>query len=128
MLAGLATLKKLTTENFYSNLKEKTERLVIGILSRARAAKIPLTVNFSCGIFGLIFTSEERIIHYAQMANYNAKHFRSFFHKMLDNGVYVGPSAFESGFIFAAHTIKRIKRLIKLWILSKIFLVFQKHI
>ena len=127
MAAGLATLKKLTTENFLFEFKRKTERLVMGILSRAKAAKIPLTVNFSCWIFGLIFTSEERITRYAQIVNCNVEHFRSFFHKMLDNGAYLAlrlPPLNQDLFLL----LTRIKRLIKLWILSKIFLLFQKRI
>ncbi|AML48225.1 glutamate-1-semialdehyde aminotransferase [Coxiella burnetii] len=126
MAAGLATLKELTAENFYSNLKEKTERLVMGILSRAKAAKIPLTANFSCGIFGLIFTSEERVTRYAQAVNGNVEHFRSFFHKMLDNGVYLAPSAFESGFISAAHTNKEVDNTLD--IIENIFSVSETYL
>lgn len=113
MAAGLATLKELKKENFYSILKKKTEYLVSGILTLAQDKKIPLTINSCCGIFGLFFTTQEHITRYDQVVVCKKNLFRKFFHAMLNNGIYLAPSAFESGFLSSAHTNNDIEQTLK---------------
>ncbi len=103
MAAGLATLTACESPHFYEPLFEKTKQLIEGILERARHAGIPLSANYVCGLFGLFFTANERVKNYADVMACDNERFKRFFHAMLDNGIYLAPSAFESGFISAAH-------------------------
>ena len=69
-----------------------------------KQANIPFSAQNVGGMFGLYF-SEICPSSYAEiMANNNKAHFNQFFHSMLDSGIYLGPSAFEAGFVSAAHT------------------------
>ena len=55
------------------------------------------------GMFGCFFSSEEQVTRFDQVMACNMAHFQTFFHGMLDNGVYLAPSAYEAGFISSAH-------------------------
>ena len=68
------------------------------------AAGIPLTTNQVGGMFGLFFTEADQVTNYAQATACNQDQFRAFFHAMLERGVYLAPSAFEAGFVSAAHS------------------------
>ena len=76
------------------------------LLSPTQAAKlagIALSTNHVCGMFGLFFTSEKQVTSYRQVMACDAACFRKFFHRMLEAGVYLAPSAYEAGFVSAAH-------------------------
>ena len=104
MAAGLATLEGLSAPGFHAKLKTSTDRLVNGIKDAARKAGVPLSTNHVCGMFGLFFTSDRQVTSYAEATACDVERFKRFFHGMLDEGVYLAPSAFEAGFISAAHT------------------------
>ncbi len=105
MAAGLTTLEIVSQPGFYDELGKKTEYLVKGIMVEAKRAGIPMSENHVGGMFGLFFTEEEKITSYAQaVAKCNADRFKLFFHGMLKEGIYLAPSAFEAGFVSAAHT------------------------
>lgn len=104
MAAGLTTLELICVPDFFLNLEAKTQALTEGMMARARAAEIPLTTNFAGGMFGFFFTEEEKVTTYAQATGCNMERFRTFFHAMLKQGIYLAPSAFEAGFISAAHS------------------------
>jgi glutamate-1-semialdehyde 2,1-aminomutase len=104
MAAGLATLEGLAAPGFHAKLKASTDRLVNGIKDAARKAGVPLSTNHVCGMFGLFFTSDRQVTSYAEATACDVERFKRFFHGMLDEGVYLAPSAFEAGFISAAHT------------------------
>ena len=104
MAAGLATLNGLDAPGFHARLGELTDRLVQGIAAAARAARVPLATNHVCGMFGLFFTEAERVTSYAEATRCDVERFKRFFHGMLDEGVYLAPSAFEAGFVSIAHT------------------------
>jgi glutamate-1-semialdehyde 2,1-aminomutase len=104
MAAGLATLEGLSAPGFHAKLKASTDRLVNGIKDAARKAGIPLSTNHVCGMFGLFFTSDRQVTSYTEATACDVQRFKRFFHGMLDEGVYLAPSAFEAGFISAAHT------------------------
>ncbi len=105
MAAGLATLELISQPGFYEELTRKTERLVSGILEEAEKAKIPMTANTVGGMFGLFFTEEESITSYTQVVEFcDADRFKLFFHGMLNEGIYLAPSAFEAGFVSNAHS------------------------
>jgi glutamate-1-semialdehyde 2,1-aminomutase len=104
MAAGFATLEVASQHGFYDRLDAMTRRLCEGLRAAAAKAGIPLTTNQVGGMFGLFFTEEERVSRYSQVLDANADRFRLFFHGMLERGVYLAPSAFEAGFVSAAHT------------------------
>jgi glutamate-1-semialdehyde 2,1-aminomutase len=104
MAAGLATLEAISEPGFHARLAEKTARLVEGLLNAARAANVPLSTNHVCGMFGLFFTDKSPVRYFREVMACDAERFSRFFHAMLDEGIYLAPSAFEAGFISAAHT------------------------
>jgi glutamate-1-semialdehyde 2,1-aminomutase len=104
MAAGLATLNGLEAPGFHAKLKVATDRLVAGLAEAAARAGIPLATNHVCGMFGFFFTGAGRVNSYAEATTCDVERFKRFFHGMLAEGVYLAPSAFEAGFISAAHT------------------------
>jgi len=105
MAAGLATLKIASQPDFYSDLTVKVDKLVNGILDAAKEIGIPMTANKVGGMFGLFFTEESQITNFQQVVDRcDAERFKKFYHGMLDEGVYLAPSAFEADFVSAAHT------------------------
>ncbi len=103
MAAGLTTLRALESPGFHQRLAATTEQLVTGLAAAARAARVPLATNHVCGMFGLFFTDAPRVTCYAEATRCDVERFRRFFHAMLRDGVYLAPSAFEAGFVSAAH-------------------------
>ena len=101
--AGLATLEQIGEPGFYDRLGEKTAELMNGLKQIADEAGIPLAVETRGGMFGFVFTEDGPVRTFAQVAAANIDQFRKFFHGMLDRGVYLAPSAFEAGFVSAAH-------------------------
>jgi len=102
MAAGLATLKLLADPDFYVKLAQQTRKLVDGLSACARAANVPFCADSVGGMFGLYFL-DEIPTRFAQVSNANLAHFKQFFHAMLARGIYFAPSAFEAGFVSAAH-------------------------
>ncbi len=103
MAAGLATLEKLDAPGFYETLGARTRALTTGLAGAAAAAGVPLATVAQGGMFGYVFTSDGPVTRYAQVAGADITRFRRFFHGMLDAGIYLAPSAYEAGFVSAAH-------------------------
>ncbi len=103
MAAGMKTLTLAHQQNIHSELDAKAKRLVSGIVAKAKELGIAMTYNQVGGMFGLFFSDEEKITRFAQVNQSNQERFKKFFHGMLDKGVYLAPSAFEAGFVSAAH-------------------------
>jgi glutamate-1-semialdehyde 2,1-aminomutase len=103
MAAGLATLELIDAPGFYEQLAERTKRLTDGLAAAAADAGIALCVEQQGGMFGFVFTDSGPVRSFAQVAAADVERFRTFFHGMLDEGVYLAPSAFEAGFVSAAH-------------------------
>ena len=101
--AGLKTLEIIQREGFYENLTALTQRLANGIADAAKAHGVKFTADSVGGMFGLYFASHTPQ-NYADMARSNIDGFKHFFHGMLDRNVAFGPSAYEAGFVSAAHT------------------------
>jgi glutamate-1-semialdehyde 2,1-aminomutase len=112
MAAGLATLRGVAAPGFHARLAESTERLVEGLAEAARRAGVPLATNQVCGMFGLFFTDAPRVTSYAGATACDVERFKRFFHAMLDEGVYLAPSAFEAGFVSAAHGAAEIEQTV----------------
>ncbi len=104
MRAGLTMLDAISEDGFHERLDAATGSLVGGLREAAREANVPITLNRVCGMFGLFFTTAPDVTSYEQVMNSDSARFSRFFHLMLDNGVYLAPSAFEAGFVSAAHT------------------------
>ena len=104
MSAGLATLELISKPGFYESLSEKTGQLVNGVLEAAKANGIPLCSNQVGAMFGFFFSDEARISRYKQVTQCNIERFQRFYHAMLDEGVYLAPSAYEAGFVSSCHT------------------------
>ncbi len=112
MAAGLATLDLITVPGFYEELGEKTRMLTEGIQAEADFFEIPFTTTRVGGMFGLYFTPEKQIVNFEQSGAVDVDRFKRFFHAMLDNGVYLAPSAYEAGFVSSAHTEEHISATI----------------
>jgi glutamate-1-semialdehyde 2,1-aminomutase len=104
MAAGLATLALLSVPGFHQRLQAVTDALVRGVAKAAADGGVALATNHVCGMFGLFFTSEARVDSYAKVMACDTERFKRFFHGMIDEGVYLAPSAFEAGFVSAAHS------------------------
>jgi len=100
--AGLATLALTEAPGFYDRLAASTRRLVQGLTAAARTAGVDFAAQSVGGMFGLYFAPAVPDSYDAVMACDKAR-FNDFFHAMLDAGIYLAPSAFEAGFVSAAH-------------------------
>jgi glutamate-1-semialdehyde 2,1-aminomutase len=103
MAAGLKTLELIDNDEFWITLTATTQSLVDGLSAAAAAAGVPVAVENEGGMFGLVFTQSERVSSFEDVAAADVDRFRKFFHGMLDEGIYLAPSAFEAGFVSAAH-------------------------
>ena len=104
MAAGLKTLELVSVPGFYEELAAKTRYLTDGLKAKAKAAGIPFTTNQVGGMFGLFFTDVENVDSFDKVMQCDVERFKLFFHGMLEEGVYLAPSAFEAGFVSAAHS------------------------
>ena len=103
MAAGLATLKKLKAPGFYETLSQRVAALTVGLTEAAARHGLAFTTNAVGGMFGLFF-AEGPVRYYDDVMRADADRFRRFFHGLLGLGVYLAPSAYEAGFVSAAHT------------------------
>jgi glutamate-1-semialdehyde 2,1-aminomutase len=101
--AGLATLRKVQVSGFYERLGAATRSLCEGLMAAARKRGVPFSAQSVGGMFGLYFRASAPG-SYAEVMQCDADAFRSFFHAMLERGVYLAPSAYEAGFVSSAHS------------------------
>ncbi|MGO9933898.1 MAG: glutamate-1-semialdehyde 2,1-aminomutase [Steroidobacteraceae bacterium] len=104
MIAGLTTLELLSVPGFHRHLGAMTDVLVAELSAAAAAAGIPFATNHVCGMFGFFFTAERSVDRYEKVMACDVERFKRFFHGMLAEGIYFAPSAFEAGFLSAAHS------------------------
>jgi len=100
--AGTTMLNHLTPQ-IYTQISTATRQLTEGLAERAAAAGHQVATNHVCGMFGLFFDVDQAC-HFEHVANSNVDKFNRFFHAMLDQGVYLAPSAFETGFVSSCHS------------------------
>ncbi|NTS78388.1 glutamate-1-semialdehyde 2,1-aminomutase [Catenovulum sp. SM1970] len=114
MAAGIAALTELKTnqDEIYADISAKAEKLVKGFKAAADKAGIPLTTSQVGGMFGFFFTEAEQVTTYKQATECNIERFQKFYHLMLEQGVYLAPSAYEAGFTSTAHTDADIEKTI----------------
>ncbi len=104
MAAGLAMFEQIEVDGFYDHLDGLAKRLMAGFETAAANAGIALTTNQVGGMFGFFFSEDKKISRFSQVANCNLDRFQHFYHLMLDEGVYLAPSAYEAGFVSSKHT------------------------
>lgn len=100
--AGLATLRLVGQPGFFDRLGDVTKRLVDGLTAEARSAGLAFSADHVGGMFGIFFRGTPPRT-FAEVMTCDKERFNRFFHLMLDQGVYLAPSAFEAGFVSAAH-------------------------
>ncbi len=103
VVAGLVTLKKIAAPGFYAALTAKTKSLVDGLAAVAKSRGVSFSAQSVGGMFGLYFAATTPT-SYAEVMASDKEAFNRFFHAMLEAGVYLAPSAFEAGFVSAAHS------------------------
>jgi len=104
MTAGLVTLELIAVPGFHERLNAITDVLVQRLAVAAASCDIPLATNHVCGMFGFFFTAERHVDGFAKVLACDLERFKRFFHRMLEEGVYFAPSAFEAGFVSIAHS------------------------
>jgi glutamate-1-semialdehyde 2,1-aminomutase len=110
--AGLATLKQIRAAGFFERLEQLTRLLTDGLTEAAKSAGIAFSAQAVGGMFGLYFRAIPPQ-SYLQVMECDREMFNRFFHAMLDEGVYFAPSAFEAGFVSAAHGEAEIRQTIE---------------
>ncbi len=109
LTAGLTTLQLIQAPNFYENLSQQTKALCEQMQSLAQKAKIPFLAQSVGGMFGWFFSSEKIIARFDQVMQCDVERFKNFYHAMLTQGIYLAPSAYETGFVSACHGEKEIQ-------------------
>jgi glutamate-1-semialdehyde 2,1-aminomutase len=105
MAAGLASLTELAQGNKHQQLSSATEKLAMGLKAAAERNGVSLSVNYVGAMFGFFFTEDKNTVTtYEQATQSDGEMFKRFFHLMLDEGVYLAPSSYETGFLSTAHT------------------------
>ena len=110
MAAGLTTLNIISQPGFYETLSKQTEKLVKGLEERAAKTNIPLTTNQAGAMFGFFFTEDKNISTFEQVSACDAERFKKFYHGMLNQGIYLAPSSYETGFVSSAHSDEDIEK------------------
>ncbi|ATC95666.1 glutamate-1-semialdehyde 2,1-aminomutase [Pseudoalteromonas tunicata] len=112
MAAGLAALELISAPGLHADLEAKSKRLCEGFEQAAAEAGIALTTNYAGGMYGFFFTDAAKVTSYQQATQCDVERFKRFFHLMLEEGVYLAPSAFEAGFICSEHGDAEIEQTI----------------
>ncbi|MGJ8516304.1 glutamate-1-semialdehyde 2,1-aminomutase [Carnimonas bestiolae] len=103
MAAGVALLSKVRAPGFHDALARRVSQLCEGLEARAKAAGIPLLTHQAGGMFGIFFTDQAQVTNFSEATACNIEAFRRFFSHMLDQGVYLAPSNYESAFMSSVH-------------------------
>lgn len=113
MAAGLTCLTLLRQQGNEQRLADITSQLAQGFKTLANQYHIPLLVHQVGGMFGFFFTEQSEVTCYEDVARCDSERFKRFFHLMLEQGVYLAPSAFEASFVSLAHGEKEIAATLK---------------
>jgi glutamate-1-semialdehyde 2,1-aminomutase len=109
--AGLATLKLVQAPRFYDRLAATTRALCEGLSRAAQECGVPFCAASVGGMFGLYFR-ETPPVSYAEVMQCDKEAFNRFFHGMLTRGIYLAPSAYETGFVSSAHGPTEIEKTV----------------
>lgn len=111
--AGLVVLDEISKPGFHAALTQHTTDLLHGLKTLAHKAGLPFSTTQVGGMFGCYFNTEANITTFDQVMRSNVEMFRSYFHLMLNRGVYLAPSAFEAGFLSSAHGVAEIRHTLE---------------
>ncbi|MDJ0778225.1 MAG: glutamate-1-semialdehyde 2,1-aminomutase [Gammaproteobacteria bacterium] len=103
MAAGLKNLEIISRPGFFEDLDARTAQLVDGLLAAAERAGVAMCANRVGAMFGLFFTDLPAVTRFSEVGGCDIERFKRFFHGMLERGVNLAPSAYEAGFVSAAH-------------------------
>jgi glutamate-1-semialdehyde 2,1-aminomutase len=109
--AGIATLNTLSKPGTYERLESMASRFTEGLSSVAKTANVPLTIN-RVGSLMTAFFANGPVEGWADVTNTNKNRYSTFFHHMLEGGVYLAPSAFEAAFVSTTHSNEDIDRTV----------------
>ncbi|HET7910379.1 MAG TPA: glutamate-1-semialdehyde 2,1-aminomutase [Nitrospira sp.] len=110
--AGLATLKQLRAKNVYKKLDERAAALAEGIGEEAKRAGIPM-IQHRIGSMLTSFFTGDPVVDWSSAKRSDTKRYAQFFHRMLEQGIYLAPSQFEAAFLSTVHSPADIERTIK---------------
>lgn len=113
MTAGLATLELIEAPGFFESLNKDARKLMDDLSNKATANNIPFTTNQVGGMFGVFFSSNEKVSSFSHVMNSDTDAFNKFFNGMLSRGINLAPSPFESGFVSSAHTPAEFDKTLK---------------
>ena len=99
---GLATLKAIQEPGFYDRLSVQTTKLISGLVQIAKEEGVAFSGQCTGGMFGIYFRPTCPA-SFKEVMECDTDKFKTFFHAMLDNGVYLAPSTFEAGFVSITH-------------------------
>ncbi len=111
MAAGIAALTYMEENGVCQKLEEKTEKLVMG-LAEAAEAGVPVQCHYLGSMFTVFFSNEE-VTDYESAAASDMEAFKVYFHTMLEEGIYLPPSQFETNFLSLAHSDEDIEKTIQ---------------
>jgi len=112
MAAGLATLRILKDRNVYQELEQKAKKLFFGLSDAAKKVGLPIYMN-RIGSMGAIFFTETPVVDFTTVKAADTQRYADFYRKMLEQGVYLAPSAFEAIFISTAHSDEVIEKTLE---------------
>lgn len=112
MIAGITTLKILHQDDVYQKLEEKAAKLASGLSEAAKNADAKVSFN-RVGSMLCTFFTEEKVVDYDTASTSDTQKYASFFQKMLEEGVYLAPSQFETAFVSLVHEDEDIDRTIE---------------
>ena len=113
MAAGLKNLEIISRPEFFEQVTGRTRQLVDGLLAAADANDVPMRANQVGAMFGLFFTDQPKVTSFSEVSACDVERFKRFFHGMLQRGVNFAPSAYEAGFVSAAHSEEHIEQTIE---------------
>lgn len=104
MAAGIATLTAIQKNGFHRDLAVRTLALTHGLEKVAEEVGVPVSTHAVGAMFGMFFTEEQTVTLFSQVMACDVVRFRKYYHFMLKNGVYLAPSAYETGFVSSTHS------------------------
>ena len=115
MAGGLATLEVLQESGAYEALEWHSAMLTSGLAESAAKAGVPITINRVASMLTPFFTktADQPVRNYADATSCDVAAYATFFHAMLDNGIYLAPSQFEAMFVSLSHTDELIEETIR---------------
>ncbi|MFT6028214.1 MAG: glutamate-1-semialdehyde 2,1-aminomutase, partial [Bacteroidia bacterium] len=118
MAAGKAALEQLLEDGFYARMEKKTQKLVAKVMAHIEENELKVKM-FSVGsVYWIAFTNRPSIRRAEDIDPESMDIYRKFYHSLLDNGFYIGPSGYEVGFVSAAHTEEEIEEAARIINLS----------